>query len=77
MISVTVGTTTNKTTDMFSPETTIRQILEAKSVDYSAASILIDGANITAGDLDKSLAALNKTTRCFIIAAVKAEAATN
>lgn len=72
MISVSVGTTTKRETKMYAPSTTIRTILEENDVDYSASQIMLDGSNLQADEMDKTLADLNKTTKCLLVAVVKA-----
>lgn len=75
MIQVTVGTTTNRTKKAYAPDTTVRTILNDNAIDYSAATVMIDGANIKSNEMDSSLAQLNKVESCMIIAIVKAESA--
>lgn len=75
MIQVTVGTTTERKQKLYDPSTALRFILEDNAIDYSVASILLDGANIGASDMDKTLAQLNKTVKCVLIAVVKAQSA--
>lgn len=75
MIQVTVGTTTNRSKKMYAPETSIRKILEDNNVDYSVATIMLDGSNLKSDEMDKTLAALGKTEKCMLIAVVKAESA--
>lgn len=73
MIEVIVGTTTNRTTENYAPSTTLREILEDNAVDYSTSVIMLDGANIQPGDLDVSLRDHGITTKCMLIAVVKAQ----
>lgn len=75
MINVTVGTTTSRNKKLYPSGTTVRSILEDQSVDYAVSTIMIDGANITSSDMDKTLADLGKVEKCMIIAVVKAESA--
>lgn len=75
MIQVTVGTTTKRIKKVYDSSTKIRTILEENDVDYSVATIMLDGANIQADDMDKTLATLNKIDKCMLIAIVKAESA--
>lgn len=72
MIKVIVGTTTSRAEKNYAPTTTIRSILEDAGVDYSIASIMLDGASLEAGQMDKTLADMNITTKCMLIAVVKA-----
>lgn len=72
MIRVIVGTTTQRNEKNYSAGTTIRTILEDNAVDYSVAQIMLDGANLHVGDMDRTLADLNITEKCMLIAVVKA-----
>lgn len=75
MIQVTVGSTTNRTRKLYPGATTIRHILEDNDIDYGVATIMIDGANIQANEMDQTLEELGKVEKCMLIAVVKAEAA--
>lgn len=72
MIQVIVGTTTNRTTKNYTAGTTLRNILEDNAIDYSVAQVMLDGASLQAGDMDKTLADMNVTSKCMLIAVVKA-----
>lgn len=72
MIEVIVGTTTTRNKKNYTASTTIRTILEDNAVDYSVAQVMLDGASLQAGDMDKSLADMNITNKCMLIAVVKA-----
>lgn len=72
MIKVIVGTTTQRVEKNYIGETTLREILEDNGVDYSVSAVMLDGANIEVGDMDRSLTDLGITTKCMLIAVVKA-----
>lgn len=72
MIQVIVGTTTTRNTKNYTADTTLRYILEDNAVDYSVAQVMLDGASLHAGDMDKTLADMNVTEKCMLIAVVKA-----
>jgi hypothetical protein len=72
MIRVIVGTTTQRNEKNYTADTTIRTILEDNAVDYSTAQVMLDGATLQAGTMDKTLADLNITEKCMLIAVVKA-----
>ena len=72
MINVIVGTTTNRTRKNYTGETTLRTILEDNNVDYSVSQVMLDGANISASDMDRTLTDLGKVEKCSLIAVVKA-----
>lgn len=72
MIKVIVGTTTQRNEKNYTAGTSIRTILEDNAVDYSVAQIMLDGASLKPGDMDRTLADLNITEKCMLIAVVKA-----
>lgn len=72
MVKVIVGTTTQRNEKNYTADTTIRTILEDNNVDYAVAQIMLDGTNLAVDAMDKSLADLNKTEKCMLIAVVKA-----
>ena len=75
MIKVIVGTTTERIDKNYAPSTTIRTILEDNAIDYSVAQIMLDGASLKAGEMDKTLADMNITEKCMLMAVVKANTA--
>lgn len=72
MVKVIVGTTTQRNEKNYTADTTIRTILEDNAVDYAVAQIMLDGSNLAIDAMDKTLAELNKTEKCMLIAVVKA-----
>ena len=54
MIRVIVGTTTQRNEKNYTADTTIRTILEDNAVDYSTAQVMLDGATLQAGTMDKN-----------------------
>lgn len=72
MIKVIVGTTTQRNEKLYSGSTSIREILEDNAVDYSVAQVMLDGASLQPGDMDKTLSDMNVTEKCMLIAVVKA-----
>lgn len=72
MIKVIVGTTTQRAEKNYPADTTIRKILENNNVDYSVSQIMMDGASLNAGDLDKTLSDMGIKEKTMLVAAVKA-----
>ena len=72
MIKVIVGTTTQRNEKNYTAGTTIRTILDDNAIDYSVAQVMLDGASLKAGDMDRTLADMNVTEKCMLIAVVKA-----
>jgi len=73
MVEVIVGTTTSREKKLYSRSTTIRTILEDNNVDYSVAQVMLDGATLQVGEMDKTLEENGVTAdKCMLIACVKA-----
>jgi hypothetical protein len=73
MLQVTIGTNTQRTRVLVSPDTTVRTVLEDNNVDYSVANVHLDGASLNPGDMDRSFADLGIIESCYLIAVVKAD----
>lgn len=73
MIQVKVGTNANRTTTVVSPDKTPKQILDQAGVDYSKATIHLDGVGLTTKDMNTSLEALGVKDSCYLIAVTKQE----
>jgi hypothetical protein len=73
MIQVTIGTNTNRKKVTVNPESTIRQVLEDNDVNYSVATVHMDGATLQPGDMDKTFKDFGITDSCYVIAVVKAD----
>ena len=72
MIRVIVGTTTQRVEKNYSPATALRHILGDNAVDYSVAQVMLDGASLQAGEMNKTLSDMNVNEKCMLIAVVKA-----
>lgn len=73
MISVTIGTNTNRVKKTVDPSMTLRQILDENEVNYATANVCLDGCALQPGDMDKTFTQLNVTESCYLIAVVKAD----
>jgi len=71
MIKVIIGTNTSKQTKILDPNTTLRQALEDAEIEYDRGLLHLDGAPISAGDIDKTFTSLGVTEKCFLISVVK------
>jgi hypothetical protein len=72
MIHVIVGTSSFRNEKNYPADTTIRYILEDNAVDYSVAQVMLDGASLQPGDMDRTLAEKEIKEKCMLIAVVKA-----
>lgn len=77
MIKVTITTNANRTTDIVSGSTTIREVFEKNNVNYTKGSLSVDGINLRPGDLDKSFDNLGVVEKCFLNCIIKADNAAN
>jgi hypothetical protein len=73
IVNVKVGTNLNRTTVMVASDTTIRKILEDNGINYETSTVYLDGINLKAGEMDKTLNDFNIAENCYIIAAQKTE----
>lgn len=74
MISVTVGTNTSKTVVIVTAEKTPKEVLQQAQVDYSQATVHLDGAILNAGEMNKSLADNGIVgDKCLLIAVIKTD----
>lgn len=73
MIQIQIVTTTTRKTIATDPNNTVRQVLEANNVNYSATPVYIDGAPLQVGDHDKTFAELGITSKCMLQAIAKTQ----
>lgn len=74
MIQVTIGKNTGAPrTVMATPDQTPRKILEENNVEYSRATVTIDGSPLKAGEMDKTFGDLGITEKCYLFAVTKVE----
>ena len=73
MISVTVGTNLNRNKIVVDENKTLRSVLEDQDIDYSNATVNLDGASLKPGDMDKSFTQMGITEKCYLCAVVKAD----
>ena len=53
--------------------TTPRMVLENSGIDYSVGTTHLDGATLQIGEMDKTLAELGVTTKCYLLNVRKAD----
>jgi len=73
MIQVTVGTTTTKVKVLVEESKTPKQVLNDAEVDYSVATVHLDGSVLSAQDMNTSLADLGCGETALLIAVIKQE----
>lgn len=77
-VRVTAGTTVDRKTGDFAPNTTIRSVLEELGVEYTRGVMHLDGASLNAGEINKTLAEFGYDgsdghDRCYLLNVVKAD----
>ena len=73
MIKVTVGNNVNRQSVIVPASTTLREVLENNSIDYSRGAITLDGATLRAGELDKTFEDFGIGERCYLLSVAKAD----
>jgi len=73
MFQVKVGTNASRTSMVVAPDKTPKQVLAEAEVDYSTATVYLDGSALTAKEMNKSLADLGVVDSCYLIAVTKSE----
>lgn len=73
MIKVTLGNNLKRSTVIIPETTTLRDALEDNEIDYSRATMHLDGRPLSAGEIDQTFAELGITDRCFLLGVVKAD----
>lgn len=71
MIQVTVGTVTSRTKIIAEPNKTPKDVLDIAEVDYTVASIHLDGAVLSPSEMNTPLCDLGISDSCSLIAVVK------
>ena len=73
MLSVTIGTNTNRIKVSANPDSTPKEVLQENDVDYSTANVHLDGSSLNASEMNTSLNSLGITESCMLIAVIKAD----
>lgn len=78
MIKVLIGNNLDRDTVIFNPDTTLREALESRNIDYSTGMATLDGATLKPGELNKTFADFgydgsDGRDRCSLICVVKAD----
>lgn len=73
MISVLVGTNTNRKRITVDPSRTVKSVLEEQHIDYSTGGIHLDGLAVGGEGLNKSFTDHGITEDCILISVVKGD----
>lgn len=73
MISVLVGTNTNRKRITVDPSRSIKSVLEEQGIDYSTGGIHLDGLAIGGEGINKSFTDHGITESCILISVVKGD----
>lgn len=70
MIQVRIGNTTETRSVIVSRDKSLREAFDENGIDYSVATVYLDGCTIQPGDLDKSFDGLGLGDSCTLMAIV-------
>ena len=73
MIKVTVGNNVKRESVIVDENTTLRAVLEDNGIDYTSATMHLDGSSLKPGEIDKTFADLGITEKCYLLNVVKAD----
>lgn len=73
MIKVTVGNNVKRESVIVDENTTLRAVLEDNGIDYTSGTMHLDGSSLKPGEIDKTLADLGITEKCYLLNVVKAD----
>lgn len=73
MIQVTIGTNLDRRKVIVEDSATPKQVMIDNDVDYSVATVHLDGAIIDTAEMNKPLSSFGITETCMLIAVVKDE----
>ena len=73
MIKVIIGNNLSRKSVIIDENTIIKEALSANDVDYTRGVTTLDGATLTASEMNKSFAALGVTSDCMLLNVVKAD----
>ena len=70
---MTLGNNLRRESNIIDENTTLRAALENAEVDYTRGMMHLDGAPLSAGDLDKTFADFGVKEKCYLLNVVKAD----
>lgn len=71
MTKVTIAAPDNRKTVMVSDDKSVKDILDENGINYSRASVIVDGCMLTPAQLRQTLTELGATGTCTIAVCVK------
>jgi len=75
MIKVTLGSNCERKQVVVPETTTVKEVFQNNNVDYMTGAIFLDGAPITGGQMNMTLAELHVSDSCYLIVTVKSDGA--
>lgn len=73
MIQVTIGNNLSRKNIIIDENTVIKDALKANSIDYTRGVTTLDGATLTAGEINKTFAEMGIASDCALLNVVKAD----
>ena len=71
MIKVIYRDNINASEKIVSENTTVKSFLEEEGIDYSSRPLAIDGAMLSAGEVNKTFADFGVTEKCYLTSVAK------
>ena len=78
MIRVTIGNNLKRSSENYTPDTTLRSAMKQAGIDYTTGMTTLDGSTLGPGDLNKTFADFGYDgteghDKCFLLNVVKAD----
>lgn len=71
MIEVTIYTSSGRQTVLADPNSTVKNTLDSRNVNYGTATLQLDGSAVVPGTLDKTFTELGIKDKCAVSAIIK------
>jgi hypothetical protein len=73
MLRLTIGSNAERVVDMVEESATPKEVLVSKDIDFSVAQVHLDGAKLSAEQMNMSFAELGVTSDAMLFAVVKTD----
>lgn len=73
MITCTIGNNLSRKNIIVDENSVIKEVLKANSIDYTRGVTTLDGATLTAGEINKTFAEMGVVSDCALLNVVKAD----
>lgn len=73
MVQVTIGTNVTRKTVVVEDTKTVKEVLQENDVNYTTSATHLDGAPLSAEEMNSTFAELGVTDSCYLLNIVKAD----